>query len=55
MYLAFSDAGFGFMRAPARYEPGKVYMGGRGFPSENAEGQAGFRAIDTETGAVRWE
>jgi alcohol dehydrogenase (cytochrome c) len=55
MYLAFSDAGFGFMRATAAYEPGKVYMGGRGFPSENAESQAGFRAIDTETGAVRWE
>ena len=55
MYLAFSDSAFGFMRATAEYQPGKLYMGGRGFPSENGEGQAGFRAIDTETGASRWE
>jgi PQQ-dependent dehydrogenase (methanol/ethanol family) len=55
MYLAFSDGGSGFMRAPAAYEPGKLYMGGRGFQSENGESQVGFRAIDTATGTVRWE
>ena len=55
MYLAFSEGGLGFMRAPAAYEPGKLYMGGRGLQSENGESRVGFRAIDTATGTVRWE
>ncbi len=55
MYLAFSEGGLGFMRAPTAYEPGKLYMGGRGFQSENGESRVGFRAIDTATGTVRWE
>jgi alcohol dehydrogenase (cytochrome c) len=55
MYLAFSESGFGFMRATAQYEPGKLYMGGRGFPSRTGDRLAGFMALDSETGTVKWE
>jgi outer membrane protein assembly factor BamB len=55
MYLAFSESAFGFMRAAPEYEPGKLYMGGRGYPAANGDRLAGFRAIDIETGNVRWE
>lgn len=54
LYLVFQEAGQRFVRTPSEFEPGKQYWGGRAFPLGEAE-SAGVRALDTETGAVKWE
>jgi len=54
MYLVFQESGQRYVRAPSEFEPGKQYWGGRGLPTGEAA-VAGVRAIDTETGAMKWE
>jgi PQQ-dependent dehydrogenase (methanol/ethanol family) len=54
LYLVYQEAGQRYVRAPSQFEPGKQYWGGKALPIAEAA-SAGVRAIDSETGAVKWE
>jgi PQQ-dependent dehydrogenase (methanol/ethanol family) len=54
LYLVFQEAGQRYVRAPSEFEAGKQYWGGKALSLGEAE-SAGVRAIDSETGAVKWE
>ncbi len=54
LYLVFQEAGQRYVRAPAEFESGKQYWGGKAISLGDAE-SAGVRAIDSETGTVKWE
>jgi PQQ-dependent dehydrogenase (methanol/ethanol family) len=54
LYLVYSESGNRYVRAPAEFEAGKQYWNGRTFPT--GEGAvAGVKAIDTATGASKWD
>ncbi len=54
LYLSYMEAGNKYIRQTSDYEAGKQYWGGRGGPLPEPM-TAGIRAIDTETGAKKWE
>ncbi len=54
MYVVFHESGQKYVRAPEQFDPGKQYWGGRGLPLGEPD-KAGVRAIDPETGSVKWE
>jgi PQQ-dependent dehydrogenase (methanol/ethanol family) len=54
LYLVYQEAGQRYVRAPSEFEPGKQYWGGKALPLGEGE-SAGVRAIDSETGALKWE
>jgi alcohol dehydrogenase (cytochrome c) len=54
MYVVALNGGMGYRSIPVKYEPGRQYMGGAPFPSGEAA-RSSLLAIDTTTGAVKWE
>jgi PQQ-dependent dehydrogenase (methanol/ethanol family) len=54
LYLSYMESGNRYIRQTSDYEPGKQYWGGRGGPLPEPS-TAGIRALDTETGAVKWD
>ncbi len=54
MYVVVLDGGMGYRSVPVKYEAGRQYMGGTPFPSDEPSKSA-LLAIDTTTGAVKWE
>ncbi len=54
IYVETSDQGQRFLRAPQEYEQGRQYQGGRS-QSLGEPGNAAIKAIDPETGAIKWE
>ena len=54
LYLVVQESGNRYVRAPSEFESGKQYWGGRSLGLGEPE-WAGVRAIDTATGALKWE
>jgi len=54
VYVETSESGQRFLRTPQEYEQGKQYQGGRG-QGLGAAANASIKAIDPETGAIKWE
>ena len=54
VYLETSESGQRFLRTPQQYEQGKQYQGGRG-QGVGDPAIAGIKALDPETGAIKWE
>jgi alcohol dehydrogenase (cytochrome c) len=53
-YLIYHESGQRYVRTTQTFEAGKQYMGGRGFPA-GGTATAGVRAIDPETGEIKWD
>jgi alcohol dehydrogenase (cytochrome c) len=53
MYVVALDGGMGYRSIPVKYEPGRQYLGGAPFPSNEASKSA-LLAIDATTGKVKW-
>jgi PQQ-dependent dehydrogenase (methanol/ethanol family) len=54
LYLVFNESGNRYVRDNTPFEPGKGYWGGRTLPA-GENNYAGIRALDTATGARKWE
>jgi alcohol dehydrogenase (cytochrome c) len=54
LYLVYQEAGQRYVRETSAFEPGKQYWGGKALSLGGAE-SAGVRAIDSASGAVKWE
>ncbi len=54
MYITFREFGDRYYKAPAEYEAGKQYWGGKTVPVEERE-WGGIKAINPETGNIEWE
>ncbi len=54
LYVVYNDGAQRFIREKGTYEPGKAYWGGRAMPAGDPP-IPGIKAIDTTTGAVRWD
>lgn len=54
LYLSYLEMGNKYIRQTSEFESGKQYWGGRGGPLQETP-TAGIRAIDTETGAIKWD
>ena len=54
MYVVYNDGAQRFIREKSTYEPGKAYWGGRAMPAGEPP-IPGIKAIDTATGAVKWD
>ena len=54
MYVVAFDGDMGYRSVPVNYEAGRQYLGGAPYPS-NEPGKSSLLAIDTNTGAVKWQ
>jgi alcohol dehydrogenase (cytochrome c) len=54
LYLSYLEMGNKYIRQTSEFESGKQYWGGRGGPLQETP-TAGIRAIDTDTGAIKWD
>lgn len=55
--VATDDASVGYRSAPATYEAGKQYMGGRamGVPGQGQDAHGALFSLDTRDGMVKWQ
>ena len=54
MYVETSESGQRFTRTPEQFQEGRQYRGGRG-AGLGEPGTAAIKAIDPETGEIKWE
>jgi alcohol dehydrogenase (cytochrome c) len=54
LYVVAQESGNRYVRSRSEFEPGKQYWGGRSLGLGGTE-WAGVRALDTETGTLKWE